>query len=66
MKSDVMPSIIQMEYGDLQDLLQEVKETVATDLHVANEKEHMFSAADLWNIQKKKRAANSRRATFWN
>ena len=32
MKSDVMPSIVQMEYGVLQDLLKEVKETVAKDI----------------------------------
>ena len=48
MNSNVKNSIIKMEPGELSKMVTEVKETVATEV---NEK-HVFSAADLWNIQK--------------
>ena len=53
MNSNVTNSIIKMETDELSKLVTEVKETVATEV---NEK-HVFSAADLWNIQKSMRTA---------
>jgi hypothetical protein len=38
MKDDVMPSVVQMEYGQLQDLLKEVKETIAKDIKLPEPK----------------------------
>jgi hypothetical protein len=58
MKSDVMPSIIQMEYGDLQDLLQEVKETVAKDIKMPEPAtKPSFGVVDLWKIRRNAKSA---------
>jgi hypothetical protein len=58
MKSDVMPSIIQMEYGDLQDLLQEVKETVAKDIKLPEPAtKPSFGIVDLWKIRRNAKSA---------
>ena len=54
MNSNVKNSIIKMEADELSKLITEVKETVATNV---NEKQ-VFSAADLWNIQKAMRTAH--------
>ena len=54
MNSNVTNSIIKMEAEELSKLVTEVKETVATNV---NEKQ-VFSAADLWNIQKSMRTAH--------
>ena len=54
MNRDVTSSIIKMEAEELSKLVTEVKETVATNV---NEKQ-VFSAADLWNIQKSMRTAH--------
>ncbi len=52
MKNDVMPSIIQMEYGELQDLLQEVKETVAMDIELSEPAtKPSFGVVDMWKIR---------------
>ena len=59
-------SKIYLEQDEKTKLLAEVKETVATDVNIVNLKEQVFSAADLWNIQKRKRNTNARRSTFWN
>ena len=58
MKSDVMPSIIQMEYGVLQDLLQEVKETVAKDIKLPEPATNpTFGVVNLWKIRKNTNSA---------
>lgn len=60
MKSNVMPSIVQLEANELKNLVAEVKETVATGVVSMNSKRiaSRFGIADLWNIQR-----NARRAT---
>ena len=58
MKTDVMPSIVQMEYGDLQDLLQEVKETVAKDIKLPEPAtKPSFGVVDLWKIRRNAKSA---------
>lgn len=57
MNSNVTRSVVNMEPDELKELVTEVKETVACNL---NEKQ-MFSAADLWRIQKLMRTAQSSR-----
>ena len=58
MKSDVMPSIIQMEYGELQDLLTEVKETVAKDIKMPEPAiKPTFGVVDLWKIRRNAKLA---------
>ena len=59
MNSDVMPSIVQMEYGVLETLLAEVKETLATDIKMPEQAEPSFGIADLWKIRKNARSASS-------
>ncbi|HVZ26851.1 MAG TPA: hypothetical protein VG842_12385 [Sediminibacterium sp.] len=59
MKSNVMPSIVQMEEGHLKQLVKEVKETIATDvvLPVKAGKNNRFGIVDLWNIQRQAKSA---------
>lgn len=59
MKSDVMPSIVQMETEELKTLLNEVKETVA-DLKNAHEvKPANFGMVNMWNLRKNNRSARA-------
>ena len=58
MKSDVMPSRVQMEDKVLKSLVNEVKETVATAIEMNEIKKPSFGLVDLWNIDKKRRSAN--------
>ena len=61
MKSNVMPSIVQIEANQLKQLTSEVKETVATDItNVKSVKKvtRKFSAIDLWNIQRNMKSAH--------
>ena len=58
MKSNVMPSIIQIEAEELKQLVTEVKETVATGVDVKNEDlAQNFGVADLWKIQRQMKPA---------
>ena len=57
MNSNVTRSVINMEPEELRELVKEVKETVAKNENV----KPIFSAADLWRIQKQMRTAQSSR-----
>ena len=59
MKNDVMPSIVQMEYGVLNELLTEVRETLATDVKMPEPKKPSFSVVDLWKIRRSVKTAGS-------
>lgn len=62
MKSNVMPSIVQLEAKALKELTREVKETVATDLLQSDKiKGATFGAIDLWKVRRKVKTA---RASF--
>ena len=62
MTSNVMPSIVQIEEDNLKQLVTEVKETIATNIHVqASEINKKFGIADMWNSQRNVRTAVSRR-----
>lgn len=52
MKQQVNASVMQMEKGVLEQLLTETKETVAENI-----KTNVFSATDLWNIQRNMKPA---------
>jgi hypothetical protein len=59
MNSNVMPSRVQMEPSLLQHLVTEVKETVATGVHMPkNASSPSFRAINFWNIQRNGRYAN--------
>ena len=59
MKNDVMPSIVQMEYGVLENLLTEVKETLATDIKMPGKAKPSFGITDLWKIRRNAKTARS-------
>ena len=60
MRIDERPSIVQMEPEVLNNLVREVKETLATNIKLHGEKQRSFTAADLWNIRRNARTAESR------
>lgn len=66
MKSNVMPSIVQMEANELKQLVSEVRETVATGIVVTNVKKiaPSFGIVDLWNIRRGMKTA--RLARRWS
>lgn len=59
MKTNVMPSIVQMEANELKNLLTEVKETVATGIVPVKRVKctNNFGIVDLWNIQRQAKVA---------
>ena len=60
MTEQVMPSVVQMEYGQLQDLLKEVKETVARDIKLPEPKtKTSFGIVDLWKIRRNAKTASA-------
>lgn len=60
MKIDASPSIVQMEPEVLNNLVREVKETLATDIHLPDVKQPLFTVTDLWKIRRNGRTAQSR------
>ena len=64
MKQELNNSRVYLEQEELNKLVSEVKETIATDIKHTENKNN-FSAADLWNIQKSRKAYQGRR-TLWN
>lgn len=55
MKSNVMPSIVQIEANELKQLTKEVKETVATGIvQVKTVKANApsFGVVDMWNLRR--------------
>lgn len=60
MKNDVMPSIVQMEYGVLENLMKEVKETLATDIKLPQPARRSFGIIDLWKIRRSAKQASFR------
>ncbi len=61
MKSNVMPSIVQIEANELKNLVSEVKETVATGMIQVNNKKAKtprFGVVDLWNIHRNSKSAH--------
>ena len=61
MKSDVMDSYVQMEPAILNELVNEVKETVATVVAFEKEEKSSFGLVDMWNIRKHGRYAGKPR-----
>lgn len=63
MNSNVMPSIVQIEKESLRKLVEEVKETLATDINIdaVNSKQRTFGVVDLWNRRRNMRTATSLR-----
>ena len=60
MRIDEMPSIVQMESEVLNNLVREVKETLATDIKLPEVKKRVFTSIDMWNIQRNAKTAQGR------
>ncbi|HEV8506756.1 MAG TPA: hypothetical protein VGQ53_15200 [Chitinophagaceae bacterium] len=57
MKLDVKPSFVKMEKGSLDQLVTEVKETIAVvDLH--KKSKGSFGLIDIWNIRRNGKSAS--------
>jgi len=65
MKQDLNNSKVYLDQEELNTLVKEVKETVATNFEKETENKNIFSAADLWRIQRLP-SRNQRRSTLWN
>jgi hypothetical protein len=64
MKSNVMPSIVQIEANELKQLVTEVHETVATGIVNMKRVKRVspsFGIVDLWNIQRGMKTAMKNR-----
>lgn len=61
MKSDVRDIYVQMEPAILKTLVNEVKETVATEVASEKENKSSFGLVDMWNIRKHGRYAGKPR-----
>ena len=55
MNGKTMPSRVQMEADALKNLLNEVKETVATDLVMPGKKSSSLKAVDYWKLRRNAR-----------
>jgi len=59
-------SVLEMANDDVKNLVSQVNETVAdVDVNETTSK-NIFSAANLWHIQRIKKSSQVRRATIWN
>lgn len=63
MNSNVKSSIVQIERDSLRKLVEEVKETLATnaDTGTSGTKQKSFGLVDLWNLRRSMRSATSLR-----
>ena len=66
-QEEVNNSKVYLDQEELNILVREVKETVAANIGSEKEKnnKNIFSAADLWNIQRMKTKTQIR-STLWN
>ena len=67
MKQELNNSKVYLDQDELNMLVKEVKETVAANINLKkeNETKNIFSAADLWKIQRMKTKIQIR-STLWN
>ena len=64
MNSNVMPSVIKIDRENLEKLVTEVKETIATGVtnqHKATAQKKTFGLVDMWNCQRNMKTAVSMR-----
>ena len=59
MKKELLNSFVPVSKNEMSVLTSEVKETLATNFDTTQEK--IFSAADLWNIQRNKKRNRGRK-----
>lgn len=59
MKTQTTNFFQQLKQGELNNLMKEVKETVATGIHINNK--NVFGAVDYWNMQRNRKTRIVRR-----
>jgi hypothetical protein len=67
MEQELNNSKVYLDQEELNTLVREIKETVAANINLTQgtENKNIFSAADLWRIQRMKKSSQ-RRPSFWN
>jgi hypothetical protein len=63
MKNETMGKLNPVNKNDLQDLLKETKETLATNVKIVSN-QPVFGSVDLWNAQKRQRTSLTMRRNF--
>jgi hypothetical protein len=64
MKANNNITLVEINENEMRELTKEVKETIATGIDIDLNEKPMFSAADLWNIQRTRRIRQGRRMNF--
>ncbi len=60
MRIDNTTSIVRIEPAILNELVKEVKETLATNIQMSETAKPKFTSIDMWNIHRNARTARSR------
>ncbi|MBS1576850.1 MAG: hypothetical protein JST09_16250 [Bacteroidetes bacterium] len=59
MNTDSMQKVVRLDENELQQLTQEVKETLAsTPIYESENEKNLFTAIDMWNMQRQVRSAS--------
>jgi hypothetical protein len=58
MKGNLMSKLVEMDNNEMQQLVAEVKETIAQDVDLT--KKSSFNLVDLWRIEKRRKSASKR------
>ncbi len=67
MNSNATHSLVDMGNDEFKNLVNQVKETVATDVDFdKTASKNTFAAANLWHVQRLKKSSQGRRANLWN
>ncbi len=59
MNTDSMHRVVRLDENELQELTQEVKETLAGNSMNEEKQKTSFSVANMWNVQRQTRSASS-------
>lgn len=66
MNTDSMHKVVRLDENELQQLIQEVKETLASSpIYESESEKNLFTAVDMWNVQRQVRSA-SRMMRKWS
>ncbi len=57
MKSNYLSSLVEMDSKSMQQLVAEVKETIATDAAFSKKENASFKSVDLWKMERSKKSA---------
>jgi len=58
MNTDSMHRVVRLDEQELQELTQEVKETLASSPIQKENEKNLFTATDMWNVQRSVRSAS--------